>query len=82
MTGWPGFERLRRTSVARGLVGTFGLVLAVLFSVPVGAAELEVGQKAPAFTLHGVDGATYSLEEHLGKRGVVVAWFPKAFTPG
>lgn len=46
------------------------------------AADLEVGGKAPAFKLHGVDGATYSLAEHAGKRGVVVAWFPKAFTPG
>ena len=47
-----------------------------------GVAELEVGQKAPAFTLHGSDAVTYTLTEHAGKRGVVLAWFPKAFTPG
>ena len=46
------------------------------------AADLEVGQKAPDYTLHGVDGATHTLEENRGKRGVVLAWFPKAFTSG
>ena len=46
------------------------------------AADLEVGQKAPDFVLKGVDGAEYSLAQHVGKRGIVVAWFPKAFTPG
>ena len=45
-----------------------------------GAAE--IGVQAPDFTLYGADGAIYTLSEHAGKRGVVLAWFPKAFTPG
>lgn len=41
-----------------------------------------VGAKAPDFTLEGSDGKTYSLADFAGRRGVVLAWFPKAFTPG
>ena len=35
-----------------------------------------------AFALPGSDGKTHQLDDHLGKRSVVLAWFPKAFTPG
>ena len=41
-----------------------------------------VGDAAPGFTLPGSDGKTHSLSDHAGKRVVVVAWFPKAFTGG
>ena len=37
---------------------------------------------APDFTLKGSDGKTYSLADYRGKKAVVVAWFPKAFTQG
>ena len=67
--------------LVRRAVRTLAL-LAALLPFGASAADLEVGGKAPAFELRGVDGASYSLEEHAGKRGVVVAWFPKAFTPG
>ncbi len=43
---------------------------------------LGPGDPAPAFSLPGSDGKTHSLAEHLGKRVVVIAWFPKAFTGG
>ncbi len=58
--------------------------LAVLFGVADGAraADPDVGSRAPDFTLQGSDGKTHSLAEFLGKEGVVLAWFPKAFTPG
>ena len=45
-------------------------------------AELAVGDPAPAFSLPGSDGSTHSLARYLGKQAVVLAWFPKAFTPG
>ena len=54
----------------------------LLTAVVAGAEELVVGSKAPPFSLTGSDGRTHTLAEHAGKRGVVLAWFPKAFTPG
>jgi len=44
-------------------------------------AGLNVGDKAPDFSLPGSDGKTYSLADLKGKT-VVLAWFPKAFTGG
>ena len=46
------------------------------------AAELQVGDKAPDFTMAGSDGKTYKLSDFKGKKLVVLAWFPKAFTGG
>ena len=46
------------------------------------AVALEVGQRAPDFALQGSDGKSYSLADFVGKRGFVLAWFPKAFTSG
>jgi peroxiredoxin Q/BCP len=43
--------------------------------------ELKAGDRAPAFSLAGSDGKTYSLASLKGK-AVVLAWFPKAFTGG
>ena len=44
--------------------------------------ELKVGDKAPDWTLSASDGKTYSLADFKGKQPVVLAFFPKAFTPG
>lgn len=49
---------------------------------PAAGADLAVGADAPGFALPGSDGAVHALADHAGKRGVVLAWFPKAFTPG
>lgn len=46
------------------------------------AAEPQVGDLAPAFELPGSDGAVYKLSELVKSGPVVLAWFPKAFTPG
>lgn len=51
-------------------------------SFSLNAADLKPGDEAPAFSLEGSDGKTYSLDAFKGKRAVVVAWFPKAFTGG
>ena len=51
-------------------------------ALPAAAAELNVGDKAPDFTLAGSDGKTYHLADFKGKKAVVLAWFPKAFTGG
>ena len=46
------------------------------------AGALEVGDKAPDFSLQGSDGETYSLSQFAGDKPVVIAFFPKAFTGG
>jgi hypothetical protein len=46
------------------------------------AVTLEAGDPAPGFSLAGSDGKTYRLGDFKGKRAVVLAWFPKAFTGG
>jgi thioredoxin-dependent peroxiredoxin len=44
--------------------------------------DLKPGDIAPAFSLPGSDGRTYTLADFRGKQAVVLAWFPKAFTGG
>lgn len=62
---------------------------AALLAVPAAAqqpaqgppVELNVGDKAPDFSLPGSDGKTHKLSDYAGK-AVVLAWFPAAFTGG
>lgn len=64
-------------------LGAIALVIAVLFSVSwLTAAEIKVGESAPDFSLAGSDGKTHKLADYRGKQAVVLAWFPKAFSPG
>ena len=63
----------------RVLIGS--LFSALLLASPL-AAALEVGDKAPDFSLQGSDGETYTLSQFLGEKPVVIAFFPKAFTGG
>jgi peroxiredoxin Q/BCP len=63
------------------VLGVLGLAIGGI-ARPAAAADLKVGDKAPAFSLPGTDGKTYSLDQFKGKKAVVVAWFPKADTPG
>jgi thioredoxin-dependent peroxiredoxin len=44
------------------------------------AAALEVGQKAPDFTLAGVGGKQVKLADMLGKGPIVIYTFIQAFT--
>jgi thioredoxin-dependent peroxiredoxin len=46
------------------------------------AEPLKEGDIAPAFSLQGSDGKTHKLSDYKGKKAVVLAWYPKAFTPG
>jgi thioredoxin-dependent peroxiredoxin len=63
-------------------LGAFWFVMIGLVAAPLAAAELKVGDKAPEFKLPGSDGKSYSLKDFAGKKAVVIAWFPKAFTGG
>ena len=61
---------------------TLALALLALAPAAARAGELGPGDKAPDFALQSTDGKTVKLADFAGKRGVVLAWFPKAFTPG
>jgi thioredoxin-dependent peroxiredoxin len=64
-----------------GMAALFGLGIVLSAGIAT-AADLKVGDKAPDFTLKASDGKTYSLADFKGKKAVVIAWFPKAFTGG
>ncbi len=55
-----------------------GAMLTLLAAGPAGA--LEVGQKAPDFTLAGVGGKQIKLGDMLGKGPIVIYTFIQAFT--
>jgi thioredoxin-dependent peroxiredoxin len=73
----PMFRNAAKKTAMLGL----GVLSAFCFAGAV-ADELKPGDKAPAFSLEGSDGKTYTLEQYKGKSAVVIAWFPKAFTGG
>jgi thioredoxin-dependent peroxiredoxin len=53
-----------------------------LLSVLLGAAPLKVGDQAPDFTLPDTEGTPVTLSALLHKGPVILAFYPKAFTPG
>ncbi len=59
-----------------------GLSMAALAMAQVPPSDPQTGDAAPAFSLPGSDGATHSLADFKGRKAVVLAWFPKAFTGG
>jgi peroxiredoxin len=52
------------------------LTLTLLFAMP------KVGEVAPDFTVKDVDGVEYTLSKLVEQGPVVLAFYPKAFTPG
>jgi len=72
-----GVARARRTARAPALA--CGVLLAGGGAASAGPG---VGDPAPDFALPGTDGEIHRLADSVGKRGLVLAWFPKAFTPG
>ena len=61
---------------------TLGVAAVMSLGTVSALAELKPGDAAPNFKLEASDGKTYSLSDFKGKKAVVLAWFPKAFTPG
>jgi len=58
------------------------LITLFLLSLTNASFSLEIGDRAPDFSLEGSDGKTYTLSQFAGKETVVLAWFPRAFTRG
>jgi len=69
-----------RMMIATMVVGGLSMAVAAMGQAPAGGPQ--AGDAAPAFSLPGSDGATHTLADFKGKKAVVVAWFPKAFTGG
>jgi len=63
-----------------GMLLPLSLLLAV--TVAEGAVRPGPGDVAPAFSLPASTGQTVSLADYQGKKVVVLAFFPKAFTGG
>ena len=61
---------------------SLGALALVFFAGAAQAAEPGVGDPAPPFEMIGSDGKAHKLAAEFGRRGVVLAWFPAAFTPG
>ena len=64
------------------ILGAMVLMMATGANGQTPAVELKVGDQAPDFSLPASDGKTYKLSDFKGKKAVVVAWFPKAYTSG
>jgi len=58
-----------------------GLLAASAQTTP-GKTHLKVGDRAPDFTLPATSGGNISLSQYLGKKIVVLAFFPAAFSGG
>lgn len=56
--------------------------LALVLATAESAPRPQVGQPAPPFALPASSGGTVQLADFLGKKTVVLAFFPKAFTGG
>jgi len=69
----------RRSSLAR-----IAALLLAAFLPGMASAEPAEGDAAPSFVFQGSDGREYSLTGLLGSgtQGIVLAFFPRAFTPG
>ena len=60
----------------------FLMTIPILAALLGASAALKVGDKAPDFTLPGTDGKPVNLAKLLARGPVILAFFPKAFTPG
>jgi peroxiredoxin Q/BCP len=71
-----------RTLTATARAAATGLVNIALGRVDAPAMHLRAGDVAPDFGLKASDGRVYELSDFRGRQAVVLAWFPRAFTPG
>ncbi len=53
-----------------------------ILAMLLGSTALKVGDRAPDFTLPDTDGRPVALSQLLSAGPVILAFYPKAFTPG
>jgi peroxiredoxin Q/BCP len=68
-------------SMKRAVVQTFVLSVLAVMTLAGAASALEVGQKAPDFSLIGPDGKPVTLADLTAKGPIVIYTFIAAFTP-
>ncbi len=61
---------------------TIGVLLWGIWSVVFSSAPLKEGSPAPDFALVGSDGQTHRLSDYVGKKPIVLMFYPKSNTPG
>ena len=69
----------------RSFLTCFVVAVATCLSIPsfsISADVPKVGDTAPDFEMQGSDGKTYKAKDFVGKKAVIIAWFPRAFTGG
>jgi hypothetical protein len=84
MAARDGKSRMSRHLKPTPIVLVFGvLLLAALAHVagPGGAAALDVGEKAPDFTLPSTSGGHISLSQFRGKKLVLLEFYGADFSP-
>ena len=64
------------------LLNTGLIILAFCLFNRVNAGELNVGNKVPIFNANDQDGALWKLEDYLGKKMIVIYFYPAALTGG
>ena len=65
----------------RAVIRSFALTALAVLVLASAAVALEVGQKAPDFSLNGTDGKPVKLSDLTAKGPVVIYTFIAAFTP-
>lgn len=61
----------------------FAIVFSILASFPViGQQGLKVGDKAPEFKATADDGSAWDVSKHLGRKNIVIYFYPAAMTGG
>ena len=71
-------RRAKQLAVILAILG-MGVFLMALFG---SSSPLKVGDRAPDFSLSDQNGQLVKLADFRGKKPVVLAFYPKASTPG
>ena len=60
------------------------LVLILVFSVYKmrGQSTVDIGDKVPSFSLLNQLGEPFNIDDHIGKKAMVIYFYPKDDTPG
>ncbi|MEY4566080.1 MAG: hypothetical protein RLY14_1050 [Planctomycetota bacterium] len=72
--------------MVKRIAGCLPFLAGLLWFVPAPLSAADglpkVGDKCPDFEMEGTDGTKYKLSDFVGKKAFIIAWYPRAFTPG